>query len=145
MELTTACIKSAYVPTRGGYCHCQNPWDKTKKIYHHRLAYLLANNLQPKDIEGLDIRHKCDNPACINPEHLIVGTHQDNMNDMVARGRSNTARGSSNGNSVLTEELVKLIRKEYRTATLKEVGAKYKIHYSTVSLIIKGKLWNHVK
>ena len=111
MELTSACVNSIYYHNRKGYGVCQNQWEPNKQMLHHRLAYLLAHNLEPKAIEGLMVRHHCDNPACINPEHLALGTAQDNMNDMKARGRHKSvpSKGSKNGMAKLTEDIVKAI------------------------------------
>lgn len=71
----------------------------------HRLAYELANGPIP---DGYVVRHKCDNPSCINPSHLEVGTQADNIKDKVNRGRQ--ASGCSIGVSKLTEETVRDIR-----------------------------------
>jgi len=58
------------------------------KVYPaHRLSFAYANNLSIADIKGQLVLHSCDNPPCINPEHLRLGTQQDNMDDMYARGR----------------------------------------------------------
>ena len=60
---------------------------KGKPTYLHRVAYIRAKGLTLDDIAGKVVRHKCDNPRCVNPEHLELGTTQDNMDDMWQRGR----------------------------------------------------------
>jgi hypothetical protein len=57
-------------------------------FYLHRAVYCEHRGIPADDIKGLVVRHKCDNPRCVNPDHLEIGTHQDNMNDKVARGRT---------------------------------------------------------
>lgn len=58
------------------------------KVYlMHRLAYCDAHGCTLADIKGKVVRHTCDNPRCINPEHLLIGSHSDNMKDMWERGR----------------------------------------------------------
>lgn len=85
---------------------------KGKQERLHRVLYELKFGKIPK---GMLIRHKCDNRNCCNIEHLEIGTHQDNMNDMKERGRSVkgreniSARGSKNFSSKLTEDQVKEI------------------------------------
>lgn len=54
----------------------------------HRLAYCVANNVTIESLKGLVVRHKCDNPPCVNPKHLEIGTHADNNKDRASRGRS---------------------------------------------------------
>ena len=71
----------------------------------HRKVYCVANNVSLESIRGQVVRHKCDNPRCINPEHLELGTYKDNSEDMVKRWRSDT---------VLTPAQVLEIRQRYK-------------------------------
>ena len=75
------------------------------KMGSHRLAYLLATGCVA---DGACVMHRCDNPACCNPAHLGVGTHRDNMQDRVRKGRN--AHGERNGMAKLTREQVAEIR-----------------------------------
>ena len=59
-----------------------------KTYRHHRYAYAVANGLSMEELAGWMVRHKCDNPACINPAHLELGTQEDNMRDRAERGRT---------------------------------------------------------
>lgn len=92
--------------------------------------YLNGDNIE----KGLLVRHKCDNPSCINPEHLELGTAKDNSQDMVKRGRC--------GHSKLTEEMVKDIF--YSKGTTRAIGDKFSIHNSIVCLIRNRKIWKHI-
>ena len=94
--------------------------------------------------EGLVVRHKCDNPLCINPEHLELGTHQDNANDRVKRDRQ--AKGSRNGNAILNEEQVKEIKLLILGGkTNKKISEKYKVNPNVISDIRCERKWKHVK
>ena len=109
----------------------------------HRVAYCQAHGLLPDDIERTIIRHKCDNKACINPDHLEPGSHADNMRDMVERRRS--ARGTRNSKAKLTPEQVAEIRRlfvpqstEYGSVALSRV---YGVSNSTINRIVRGLYW----
>ncbi|WP_438768078.1 HNH endonuclease [Kushneria sp. TE3] len=65
-----------------------------KSLGAHRVAYCRANGLEIEDISGKLVRHACDNPACVNPEHLSLGDHADNMMDKMHRGRCGSRPGS---------------------------------------------------
>lgn len=78
--------------------------------YAHRVAYSLANGIELL-WEGYDsqssVRHSCDNPACVNPSHLLLGTHTDNMRDCVSRGRKNPAFGDRHGSKTHPESVLR--------------------------------------
>lgn len=77
-------------------------------------------------LDNRSVLHRCDNPPCINPDHLYLGTSQDNMNDMVARDRNryDNHAGSSNGNALLSEDAVEWIRANYQPS----IGLFYMLH-----------------
>ena len=118
-----------------------------KKIRYkasHRLAYEKANGPIP---EGMLIRHTCHTPNCVNPEHLVLGTHKDNMRDMTDAGRQ--ARGERNAKAKLTEQQVREIKQEMphgRVAYGKvdKMAAKYGISRYTIYDIWSGKSWSHL-
>lgn len=125
---------------RGGYGRYK--WvDRTNWIAH-RLMFALAFG----DFDwSLDVCHMCDYRKCVNPDHLFLGTAQDNIDDMVKKGRQRTARGEQNGMSKLTSETVQRI-KEMRAAgmTQEEIGAYHGVRHSTVGRILRGSAWRHV-
>lgn len=73
-----------------------------KDHYTHRLAY----SLMVGDCEGLEVCHKCDNPGCCNPDHLFVGTHQENMADMGRKGRQRGPRKLSQDDVAQIKDLL---------------------------------------
>ena len=101
----------------------------------HRLVFEGDNgySLAPGDV----VRHKCDNPACCNPAHLLVGTQVDNVLDRVQRDRS--AKGAENGRAKLSEEQVKCI---YESADpVRVLGLRFDVDESTVRSIKHAKTW----
>lgn len=105
----------------------------------HRIMYEKYNSEIP---EGLWVLHKCDNPTCINPEHLYVGTAQDNTNDMVQRNRNVTCPGEKHGNSKLTEEqVIKIINSSLNST---ELSKEYGIPRRYVGAIQRGEKWEYL-
>jgi len=78
--------------TRAGYGHLREGGCTGKHVYAHRVSWELRHGTIPP---GLHVLHRCDTPRCVNPAHLFVGTHADNMADRDAKGRQ--ARGSRSG------------------------------------------------
>jgi len=87
------------------------------------------------------VRHKCDNPPCINPEHLETGTHQDNMDDKMERGRYTCNSGETHQNAKLTQQDVADIRKEHERGVLTQrmLADVYGVSCSTISLIVNKR------
>ena len=89
---------------------------------------------------GLQVLHKCDLPACVNPDHLFLGTRDDNMADMTAKGRASP--GEKCGTAKLREADVRAIRADRRK--IREIAAAYGVTESSVSMIQNGKRWKHL-
>ena len=113
-------------------------------MHTHRISYLLEHGEIPK---GMLVLHKCDNRLCVNPDHLWLGTHKDNTQDMIAKGRrrksSQVVRGEGVSNSKLTEDLVRKMRAE-PPMTFKKLGEKYGVTAGTACKVILRQTWGHV-
>ena len=103
-----------------------------KKFRMNRYIYELYHGEIP---EGKLVMHTCDNPQCINPEHLSLGTHRENMEDRQRKGR--TKSGCEHGKSKLSVEQVYYIRFK-RTESVKELADKYHVNETTIRKIISG-------
>lgn len=114
-----------------------------KNVHAHRLSYELSYG--PITV-GLLIRHECDNPPCVNPRHLLEGTHFDNVQDSVRRGRHKSYftmhRGKDHPrmSAKLTEDQVRLIRNEINVGC-REFGRIFSVSHQTISDIRNGKKW----
>lgn len=106
----------------------------------HIVAWELANN-RPRP-KGMVIRHSCDNRACCNPAHLLLGTQRDNMRDKVERGRQ--PRGETMATSKLTQQQVDEIRARYAAGGIrqKDLAAEYGVSQSNVSVLVRNMTWN---
>jgi hypothetical protein len=121
-----------------------------KGVKAHRFSYELANGPIP---DGLFVCHKCDNPKCVRPDHLFLGTNQDNVTDMVRKGRHvpnaagiNVPRGNNHHWAILTEEQVHEIRKRYANERIsyRELGEIYGVSGAAIGEIIRRANWSHV-
>lgn len=111
-----------------------------KTISAHKKAYTLAKGSIPA---GMVIRHLCHNKCCINPDHLVVGTQQQNIDDKVAAGRQ--AKGSDVGGSKLTDADVLTIRSLAGTMSQRAIARKFNITQANVSRIVRRQTWTHLK
>lgn len=116
-----------------------------KKELAHRVSYELAYGPIPK---GKKVLHSCDNPRCVCPDHLFVGTMRDNTADMVKKGRARYTKhvGGKNGWAKLTEAKVRQIRKRYlEGATQAALATRFAVSPATISGVLTRRVWAHVK
>jgi len=138
----TPCIELTTALNSSGYGHVRH---EGKTVRANRLAYVKAHGLSLSDIAGQVVRHSCDNPACINPAHLLLGTHADNMRDMLDRGRNRQPKGSKNAKAKITDSTVIEIRRRIADGeSHRAIARSYGIHASQISRINTGKTWGHV-
>ena len=114
-----------------------------RAVGHHRLVYCLANNVSWKDIKGMQILHLCDNRQCVNKDHLRLGSHDNNMQDMVDRNRSAKNHGELGSNSKLTEADVLAIRAD-KKHTQVELAVKFGVNRPAISKILLRTTWKHI-
>lgn len=99
----------------------------------HRIAYTARIGPIP---EGHVVRHTCDNPPCVNPEHLLLGTQRENMNDMTERFRFHAK---------LSEKQIQDIRKLFQVGvTQTRIAEHFGVHQSQISRIVRGRAWIYV-
>ena len=103
----------------------------------HRAMYELVYGNLPID---MDVMHACDNTWCVNPSHLSLGTHHQNMADMARKGRS--AKGTGHPSVKLSEADVIAIRRDSRST--RRIASDYAITSTTVSAIKNFKKWAHI-
>ena len=129
-------------------------WLRGKTLRAHRVAWELYRGPIP---DGLHVLHRCDNPSCVRPDHLWLGTTGDNNVDRDAKGRGNCgrgdqhglhvhperiARGEQHGHARLTIQQIQAIRRDARFQ--REIAAAYGVAQSTISVIRSGKTWSHL-
>lgn len=107
----------------------------------HRVSWVIHNGTIPKNIL---VCHSCDNPSCVNPNHLWLGTTQENTADRNAKGRQDHPTGIKHPMSKLTEENVREIRNLKGKIVQKEIARKFNVSEATISQIYHRLIWSHL-
>lgn len=114
-------------------------WDKGVSVLAHRASYTFTYGTIP---EGMDVCHRCDNPKCVRPDHLFLGTGKDNIRDQIEKGRH--PHNETHGMAKLTVEIVKTIRLENTTIGYKTLAKKYGVNPSTIASVVNRTTWKDV-
>lgn len=136
------------IPSGYGYV-----WTGKRDMGAHRVAWMLAHGTEPPS--HLRVCHRCDNPSCVNPAHLFLGTNSDNMRDCVAKGRHVrvSLKGTANPRAKLSDRDVVELRREH--AQIKAAGTslygwftakanEYGVNRITIARAISCEAWRHV-
>jgi hypothetical protein len=126
-------------PARAGYGRL-----KIGRRYEfaHRLSWRLHHGAIQ---DGLCVLHKCDNRICVNPDHLFVGTIQDNTDDMMRKGRDRPQIGSQKTQAKLIEAKVATIKARLeRGESQSNLAIEFNVSRQTINHIAKGRRWTHV-
>lgn len=150
--ITPADLLSQTVTTESG---CME-WQRSRNSYGygtitykgiaHRTHRLMASLVYGFPSDGMLAMHSCDNPPCINPDHLRWGTHKENMAEKKAKNRSTKSRGEDRYNAVLTVDAVKIIRKMSADgAKVKQIAETLGYSRGAIAPVVYGWTWKHVQ
>lgn len=108
----------------------------------HRLMY---EKYKGKITKGKCVCHSCDNTKCVNPDHLWLGSHSDNMKDMIQKERGNKSKGEAHYNSKINEQQVLEIKKQLSHGlSMRQIERNLKISYRIIQHIKHGTTWAHI-
>lgn len=129
-----------------GYGYISEGGRKAQKFRRaHRVSWELAYGPIPA---GLYVLHRCDDPSCVNPRHLFLGTQKDNIRDAVAKGRHKPSmvRGERVHNTNLTADDVRQARRlKSEGRTYPELAHQFDMSISGISKVVRGVTWGHVR
>lgn len=121
-----------------------NFWYNGTSTKAHRMSYWLTFGSLDKDVL---VCHKCDNPPCVNPNHLFVGTAQDNVQDRNIKLRHNLPKGENHWKSKLNNLQIIDIRQLYRSGgtSFNKLAKQFNVSKKLILLIVHNKIWKHVE
>ncbi len=140
---TTGCWEWLGSRSQYGYGIIQQ---RRLRFHAHRVSWAMHFGDIPN---GMYVCHHCDNPACVRPDHLFLGTHQDNMADKISKGRATggSRPGEMHPLSKLTDEAVRVIRAEYTPGKRGHGAAaakRFGVSISAIYLVLRNKSWRHI-
>lgn len=136
----TGCWEWIASKNRKGYGMIAICKPRGKSVVAHRISYELYKGSIPP---GVIVCHSCDNPSCVNPEHLFLGTHAMNVGDRESKGRG--AKGQSHGRALLTELQVNVIREAYANGYKQsDIRRYFNVSHKTVGSIVHYINWRHI-
>lgn len=114
--------------------------DRTRRSESaHRVSYKLHYGEIPN---GMEVCHRCDNPCCVNPDHLFLGTRQDNIDDRESKGRNRPPIGEKNGRAKLTKtDVLEIIERRAQGVSFQKLANEYGVCKKTVQDAVNGKHW----
>jgi hypothetical protein len=123
----------------------QDGYGRVKRNGKLESAHRVAYELYVGPIGDKQVLHKCDNPGCVNPDHLFLGTIQDNNRDKAQKGRARTIPmpGESHPKHKLTEQQVRDIRNS--TLSQSKLGSLYSVSQQLISRVKSGSVWRHIE
>lgn len=116
-----------------GYFYTSTTYSKRKMDFAHRFSYHLYKGYKPTDNDV--VCHKCDNPSCVNPNHLFIGTQLDNNRDMMDKGRYKNGR-----QKLIKEKIEDIVRLRKEGLTVKEIAILFNINSGHCSRVSRGVL-----
>lgn len=137
VDPSTGCWNWTRGKSRAGYGQIG---DRGRVLYAHRYSYELHKEPIPT---GYEVCHRCDNPGCVNPEHLFLGTHGENLADAAAKNRMCAPKGEASPVAKLTVDQILAIRADQRST--RAIGADYGVSNRHVSAIKRREVWSHVR
>jgi len=111
-----------------------------KRIYAHRGSWILSGRVIP---EGADVLHRCDNPSCINPAHLFLGTQLDNIADMVSQGRH--ACGERSKKKLTTSQVLKIRWIYSYYPNTNHIAKMFGVTRCSIGNIVSRRAWKHIQ
>lgn len=131
-------VQGAKVGPNGyGQVFLGREYGKLLRVYAHRLAWELTYGVIPA---GQCVLHKCDNPRCVRPDHLFLGTQRDNIHDAIKKGRRNAF-----GRQTLNEQDVILIRfRAARGESLGRLAEEFGLTRHGIAGVVRGDSWKHL-